>query len=250
MTTTTLPLTPAEAPETTSDASRARGVGRVLREHAVFFGAAAAVMLHVADDNFLQPPDGTSATDHLVSGLVPLALLALAAWAYPRVRAGAAAAIALTLGFFGLVFGLIEAGYYTLEVGPSGDDYTGFLAGAAGLVLVGLGLRPALAVPSVRRSLVPQVRATDAARRRCCLVAYFVVLPVAFAYLIAHVAVATVPPRTSARRTRTSPSPPATASTSRAGTSRRRTAPRSSPSTAGPRRSRTPGCWHGTATAC
>ena len=111
----------------------------MLRAHAVFFGAAAAVMLHVADDNFLQPPDGTSAADHLVSGLVPLALLALAAWAYPRVRAGAAAVIALTVGLTGLVVGLIEAGYYTLEVGPSGDDFSGFLAGAAGVVLIGLG---------------------------------------------------------------------------------------------------------------
>jgi hypothetical protein len=37
------------------------------------------------------------------------------------------------------VFGIAEAGYYTLRVGPSGDDYTGLLAVAAGLVLVGSG---------------------------------------------------------------------------------------------------------------
>jgi hypothetical protein len=39
------------------------------------------------------------AGDHLVSGLVPLAVLALAAAAYRRVRDGAGAAIALVLGY-------------------------------------------------------------------------------------------------------------------------------------------------------
>jgi hypothetical protein len=159
----------------------------------VFYGAAAAVMLHVVDDNFVQPPGGTSATDHLVSGLVPLVLLAVAAWAYPRVRAGAAAVIALTTGFCGLVFGLIEAGYYTLEVGPSGDDYSGFLAGAAGFVLIGLGF---VRLWRSRRSGGHWFRRYGRRTLRvvgAVVVANFVVVPVAFAYLIAHVAVATVP---------------------------------------------------------
>ena len=75
------------------------------------------VALHVADDNFLQPQPGTSASDHLVSGLVPIVVLALAGWAYPRFRAGARATIALLAGLFGIVTG-IEAVYYTSEVGP------------------------------------------------------------------------------------------------------------------------------------
>ena len=61
---------------------------RVATESRLARGALAVVALHVADDNFLQPQPGTSAADHLVSGLVPLAVLALAAWAYPRLRAG------------------------------------------------------------------------------------------------------------------------------------------------------------------
>ena len=44
----------------------------MLREHRVFFAATAAVMLHIADDNFFQPEPGVSPSDHLVSGLVPL----------------------------------------------------------------------------------------------------------------------------------------------------------------------------------
>ena len=55
--------------------------------------ALGVVGLHIADDNFFQPAAGTSAADHLVSGLVPLALLTLAAWAFPRLRAGAQGAL-------------------------------------------------------------------------------------------------------------------------------------------------------------
>ena len=58
-------------------------------ELAVFLGAVGLIALHVADDSFIQPQPGTSAGDHLVSGLVPLAVLALAEGAYPRVRGGA-----------------------------------------------------------------------------------------------------------------------------------------------------------------
>ncbi len=48
--------------------------------------ALAVVAVHVIDDSFLQPQPGTSAADHLVSGLGMLAALALAAWAYPRLQ--------------------------------------------------------------------------------------------------------------------------------------------------------------------
>ena len=40
------------------------------------FGVA-VIAVHIVDDNFVQPQPGTSARDHLVSGLVPLAVLAL-----------------------------------------------------------------------------------------------------------------------------------------------------------------------------
>src|SRR5690349_3750702 len=90
-----------------------------LRTHRVFFVATALVMLHVADDNFLQPNPGVSPADHLVSGLVPLAALLAAAAAYPRVRPGTRAVIALAVGLTGIVTGAVEAGYYTFSVGPS-----------------------------------------------------------------------------------------------------------------------------------
>ena len=46
----------------------------------------AVIAVHIVDDNFVQPQPGTSARDHLVSGLVPLAVLAFAVVAYPRLQ--------------------------------------------------------------------------------------------------------------------------------------------------------------------
>jgi hypothetical protein len=97
------------------------------------------VALHVVDDRFLQPNPGLSPTDHLVGGLVPLALLTAAGVFYPRLRAGARAVIALLAGFVGLL-GATEAVFYTSQVGPSGDDYTGLLSIPASLLLLGLGV--------------------------------------------------------------------------------------------------------------
>ncbi len=50
--------------------------------------ALSVLALHVVDDNFLQPEPRTSPADHLISGLVPLALLAAAAIAYARLADG------------------------------------------------------------------------------------------------------------------------------------------------------------------
>ena len=88
------------------------------RETVLFLIALALIALHVIDDNYLQPQPGTSPGDHLVSGLIPLALLGLAGWGYPRLRGGRRGALALFLGPLGIAAG-IEAYYYTREVGPS-----------------------------------------------------------------------------------------------------------------------------------
>jgi uncharacterized protein len=112
---------------------------RLPLQRSLFLASTAVVGVHVVDDNYLQPALGTGPLDHLASGLVPLAVLGVAAWRYPRVRAGAQAVIALALGLFGLIVGTLEAGFHTMEVGPSGDDFTGLLAIPAGLVLIGVG---------------------------------------------------------------------------------------------------------------
>ena len=67
--------------------------------------AISLIAIHVIDDNFVNPASGMSAGDHLVSGLVPLALLGLAAWGYPRLRDGSQAVLAFTLGVLGIAAG-------------------------------------------------------------------------------------------------------------------------------------------------
>src|SRR5215471_6855929 len=71
----------------------------------------AVVALHVADDSWLQPNPGTSAGDDLFGGLVPAILLGVAIALYPGLRAGSRALVALTAGFFRLLFGT-EGAYY------------------------------------------------------------------------------------------------------------------------------------------
>jgi uncharacterized protein len=162
------------------------------RELGVVYGATSVIALHVLDDNFLQPNPGMTAGDHLEGGAILFALLACAAAAYGRVRPGARATIALMLGFVGLLVGT-EAVYYTVKVGPSGDDFTGLLSIPAGLVLVALGAvtlwksrktadRPARRY--IRRALI----AVGA-----LAVVQVVLIPVAQAYVVTHAARAHVP---------------------------------------------------------
>jgi hypothetical protein len=177
---------------TTAGGDLARTRSRILTETFVARAAIGLIALHVADDNFLQPQPGTSADDHLVSGLVPLALLVLAAWAYPRLRAGFRATIALVLGAFGIVAG-VEAAYYTTKGGPSGDDFSGLLAIPAGVVLLCVGLA----------TLWRSRRRDDSQRRRyvrrfllvlgAAAVVYLLVVPLYTAYVFTHVARGYVP---------------------------------------------------------
>jgi uncharacterized protein len=150
------------------------------------------IALHIVDDSFLQPQPGTSATDHLVSGLVPLAVLGWAAVAYPRLRPGGRAVVALLLGVFGLGTAS-EAWYYTREVGASGDDYTGLLVIPAGLVLLAVG------VVTLWRSRRLDERLWRRYARRALIVigslvaGMLVVYPLVYSYGLTHVGRAVVP---------------------------------------------------------
>src|SRR4051812_48629800 len=132
---------PAPAPAAGDDATTAAPRSpraRRSRETVLFRVALAVIAVHIVDDNYLQPQPGISPADHVVSGLMPLALLGLATWGYPRLRGGRRGALALVFGVLGIAAG-IESFYYTREVGPSGDDFSGLLAIPAGMLLLGLG---------------------------------------------------------------------------------------------------------------
>ena len=167
-----------------------------LTESAVALTAVAVTGLHVADDSFFQPEPGTTALDHLPGGLLVLAALGGAAVAYRRGRAGVRATIALVFGLLAVVMGAASAGFTTVTVGPSGDDYTGLLLLPAGLTLVGIG------VVTLWRSR----RLDDSRRRRytrrgligiaALAVLNFVLFPLGFSYVITHVMRQTVPEAT------------------------------------------------------
>jgi cephalosporin-C deacetylase-like acetyl esterase len=150
------------------------------------------VALHVVDDNWLQPNAGTSAADHFFGGFVPTVLLLLAIAFYARLRAGARATIALAGAFFGVLVGT-EAIHYTRAVGPTGDDFTGLLSFAAGLLLLGVGVWTLW--KSRRRDDARWWRYT----RRLLfvgatyLLASAVLMPVAIGYVVTHAARAHVP---------------------------------------------------------
>ena len=103
----------------------------------LFLGATAILALHAAVDSFVAPEPGTSPRDHLLRGVTSLALLALLAVVYPRLRTGGRAALAVVVGGLAL-----EAAALALEdaraVGTRGEDWTGFLLLPVGLVLLGL----------------------------------------------------------------------------------------------------------------
>jgi fermentation-respiration switch protein FrsA (DUF1100 family) len=148
--------------------------------------------VHVVDDNFLQPQPGTSAGDHLVGGLIQTALFVLCAWAYPRLRAGARATLALGVGVFMIVMGASEAGYYMRESGLSGDDYTGILMIPAGLLLVGIGFVTFWRSRKGGRLVWRYARRVLIAFG-LLLGAYFVIYPLGESYAITHAARAYVP---------------------------------------------------------
>jgi uncharacterized protein len=166
---------------------RLRLPGWLRSGYGFFLAMAAIVGLHVADDSFIQPNPGTSAGDHLASGLVPLAALALAALAYPRVRGGYRATLAILVGISGIVVG-IEALHYTKHVGPSDDDFSGLLAVPAGVALLGFGIVTAWRTRRRHGGLLRRGLRRSAIALASVIGALFVVFPLGYSYVATHAA--------------------------------------------------------------
>ena len=169
-------------------------VARALRfartEHGIVTSALGAVALHIADDNFLQPEPGTSPTDHIASGLIPIAIIAAAAAAYFRARGGIMAALALTFGALGIVFGVPSA-YWLSQGEASGDHYTtGAPAILAGIVLLVTGLavlwRSRRSYGSRTRTILRRGLTLGVAAALAFAIFWLIVFPVGFAYTYTH----------------------------------------------------------------
>jgi uncharacterized protein len=166
-------------------------------EYALVLLATGAVCLHFADDNFLQPEPGTSAGDHLASGLGPIAVLAALAAIYPRLRAGARAATAMTLGAIAITVG-IPTVYYLVDGSASGDHFTGLLALVAGAVLLVTGpitlWKARRTDGSRRRRYLRRTLTAAAALVLALAIVWFLVFPIGFAYVYTHTGKGAVTP--------------------------------------------------------
>ena len=109
--------------------------GRAGKDVLVFSGALVIIALHAIVDSFIAPEPGTGASDHLMRGLVSLAVLALAVAVYPRLPAGGRAGLAGVFGALALE-GAILAIADARAVGARGEDWTGFLLVPVGVVLL------------------------------------------------------------------------------------------------------------------
>jgi hypothetical protein len=160
------------------------------RENRLFLLAIGLVAIPIVDDNFVHPEPGTSAGDHLLSGLVPLAVLASVAIVYPRLRAGARAGTSITLG--AIVFAVGFPGVYYLADGSAAfDHYTALLALPAGAILLASG--PVIlwnarrTGGSRRRRYLLRLLSVAIAAAAAPVVFFLIVFPVAFPYGYVHV---------------------------------------------------------------
>jgi hypothetical protein len=131
-------VAPVTEPRPLSVAETARRTAVTRREYRLFLLATALVAVPIVDDNFVQTEPGTSAGDHLASGLVPLAVLGLLAAIYPRLRAGVRAATSLALGALSVAVGAPGA-YFILDGTAQGDHYTALLAFVGAAIFLALG---------------------------------------------------------------------------------------------------------------
>ncbi len=153
-----------------------------MRDRAIFAAACALVALHAAADAFLLLEPGASRSGHLARGLVPLALLACSVAAYPRLRDGARATLALLLAPLAAVGAGLAVADARLA-GPRGEDWTGFLLvpAAAAFAVVGVTLllrsRKRRGRRWLRRSLLAAAAVVGV---------YVVVAPLAIALVATH----------------------------------------------------------------
>jgi uncharacterized protein len=107
---------------------------------AVFRSALSVVALAVVDDAYLEPEPGVAAGDHVVSGLLPLAVIALLIAGANRLPALHRGWLAIFAGALAIVGGVTDGVRHIVVDRLSGDDVTAVLAGLAGVVLVLLGV--------------------------------------------------------------------------------------------------------------
>jgi hypothetical protein len=168
---------------------RAHALTVTRREHRLFLLAIGLVAVPIIDDNFVHPPTGTSAGDHLLSGFVPLAVLGALALLYPYLRAGVRAATSMTLGAIVCAVGFPGV-YYIADGSAAFDHYTALLAFPAALILLLSGpvilWRTRRVGGSRRRRYALRALSVAVAVVAAPLIFMLIVFPIAFPYGYVH----------------------------------------------------------------
>jgi fermentation-respiration switch protein FrsA (DUF1100 family) len=138
-------------------------------ETRIFRVAAAVAVVHALDDAFFHRQPGVGLGQHAVAAVISVAAGAGAILAFPRLRPGLRAAVALVLGVLALVNGALHVAHVT-DVGTAGSDVTGVLAALAGVVLLLL----AVAIPFLHRGEGAQSRGRRWAYRGVAVVGLLV----------------------------------------------------------------------------
>ena len=172
-------------------AERARELMR--DEVRLFQLATVLIVIAVADDAFVHPEPGTSAGDHLASGLIPIAIAVIAALAYSRLRTGLRAFLALTFGALAVEAGIVDGIRHVAVNTISGDDVTAILGALAGAGLVVLAAVTLWDTRRLDERLPRRYARRGLETAAAVLVAVFVIVPTGMAILATHVARAPVP---------------------------------------------------------
>ena len=109
------------------------------REYPLFATGIGLAILHVLDDTFVGRQPGTSVGDELFAGVVVTGVLVAALVLYPRLRAGLRALLAFCLGVLIATAGAMHLAHVVIDE-AKGSDFTGVLALAGGLLLIGLSV--------------------------------------------------------------------------------------------------------------
>ncbi len=152
------------------------------REQRLFQVAAVLFGLHALVDNFVSPQRGTSWSDHLAAGLVPLVVLAASVIFYQHLVAGARAIVAAVLGVLALEGAVLAVADASRTLARA-SDWTGFLLAPAGLALCSLA---AIVLWRSRKTEGRRQLRRTALAVASIVGAYWFVLPVGMAIIATH----------------------------------------------------------------
>lgn len=110
------------------------------RGHLLFLVSAAVIFVHLLAQAFVDPEPMTDAADNIVTGIAGPALVLGLALAYPHLRQGLRAIVALGLGGFAVVTALAIHVPHMVVVEVSVSDVTAIVSLIAGLLLTGMGV--------------------------------------------------------------------------------------------------------------